>query len=62
MPSAAGNLQWHPLREHPELVASQVADRANLVSGARGAAIDPALADTAAFCEAYDVAPEKSAN
>jgi prolyl-tRNA editing enzyme YbaK/EbsC (Cys-tRNA(Pro) deacylase) len=26
------------------------------------AAIDPALADTAAFCEAYDVAPETSAN
>ena len=39
-----------------------MADRANLVPGARGAAIDPALADTAAFCEAYDVAPENSAN
>ena len=29
---------------------------------ARAAAIDPALADTAAFCQAYDVAPESSAN
>ena len=29
---------------------------------ARVAAIDPGLADTAAFCAAYDVAPENSAN
>ena len=28
----------------------------------RVAAIDPALSDTAAFCERYDVAPEESAN
>ncbi|MEO6999031.1 MAG: YbaK/EbsC family protein [Terracoccus sp.] len=31
-------------------------------SAVRVAAIDPALADTAAFCAAYDVAPEASAN
>ena len=31
-------------------------------SGSGVAAIDPELADTAAFCEAYDVAPENSAN
>ena len=33
----------------------------DLVPKARAASIDPALADTAAFCQAYDVAPESSA-
>ena len=34
----------------------------SVVPGARVAEIDDSLADTAAFCEAYDVAPEASAN
>src|SRR4051794_1801294 len=62
MPSPAGTLDWQPLRDHLHLVATVVAARADLVPDARVAAIDPALADTAAFCEAYGVAPESSAN
>jgi prolyl-tRNA editing enzyme YbaK/EbsC (Cys-tRNA(Pro) deacylase) len=45
-----------------DLVAPVVAERAGVVPGARVAAIDPVRADTAAFCEAYDVAPDHSAN
>ena len=62
MSSAAGNLQWQPLRDQLELAAPSVTPRALLAPGARVAVIDPDLADTAAFCEAYDVAPENSAN
>ncbi len=62
MPSAEGNLDWKPLSDHPHLVAPPVAAAARLVPGARVAEIDPELADTAAFCEAYDVAEEASAN
>lgn len=62
MPSAEGNLDWRPLVEHPELVAPPVAAAAPLVPGARVAEIDATLADTAAFCAAYDVALEASAN
>ncbi len=62
MPTAEGNLTWLPLEEHPELVAPPVAAAAPLVPGARVAEIDATLADTAAFCAAYDVAEEASAN
>ncbi|HET8594428.1 MAG TPA: YbaK/EbsC family protein [Intrasporangium sp.] len=62
MRSAEGNLTWLPAGEHRELVASPVADALELAPGARVAEIDASLADTAAFCEAYDVAPEASAN
>ena len=62
MPSAEGNLTWVPLTEATSLVAPPVAAAAGLVPGARVAEIDDSLADTAAFCEAYDVAPEASAN
>src|SRR6478735_7509858 len=62
MPTPAGTLDWQPLGDRLDLVAPVVAERAELVPGARVAAIDPALADTAAFCDAYDVAPENSAN
>ena len=62
MPSPAGNLDWQPLGDRLDLVAPVVAGHAELVPRARAAAIDPALADTAAFCQAYDVAPENSAN
>ncbi|MDF1487626.1 YbaK/EbsC family protein [Tessaracoccus caeni] len=62
MPSAEGNLTWVPLAEGLDLVAPPVAAAAALVPGARVAEIDATLADTAAFCEAYDVAEEASAN
>ena len=62
MPSARGNLTWHPLVSRLDLVAPTVAAAAGLAPGAEVAPIDPDLADTAAFCAAYDVAPEASAN
>lgn len=62
MPTPEGTLTWLPLSEHLDLVAASVAAAADLAPGARVARIDEALADTAAFCEAYDVAPEASAN
>jgi prolyl-tRNA editing enzyme YbaK/EbsC (Cys-tRNA(Pro) deacylase) len=62
MPSAEGNLTWLPLAEHLDLVAEPVAAAADTVPGARVARIDETLADTAAFCATYDVAPEASAN
>ena len=62
MPSAEGNLTWLPLADHLDLVAKPVAVAARLAPGAKVAQIDAGLADTAAFCEAYDVAPEASAN
>lgn len=60
--SAAGTLAWHPLADHLDLVAPPVAAAASLVPRARVAPIDPTLADTAAFCAAYQVSPERSAN
>lgn len=62
MATPEGNLTWLPLAEHPELVAGPVAAAARLVPGARVAQIDADLADTAAFCAAYDVSPEASVN
>lgn len=62
MPSPEGNLAWRPLTDHLDLVAAPVAAAAPLAPGARVAEIDATLADTAAFCAAYDVAPEASAN
>lgn len=62
MASAEGNLTWLPAADHPELVAPPVAASLGLVPAARAARIDASLADTAAFCAAYDVAPEASAN
>jgi prolyl-tRNA editing enzyme YbaK/EbsC (Cys-tRNA(Pro) deacylase) len=62
MPSVSGKLEWQPLRHRPDLVAPVVAEQAGLAPGARVAAINPSLADTAQFCEAYDVAPKHSAN
>lgn len=55
-----------PARERLDLLAPSTAaivtaDDA-LASVLRVAEIDPSLADTAAFCAAYDVAPEASAN
>src|SRR4051812_20310144 len=58
-----GTLAWRPAAEHPELLAEPVrAAVASLDLSCFVAAIDPDLADTAAFCEAYGVAPDVSAN
>lgn len=62
MPSPEGNLSWTPLSDAADLVAAPVAQVAAAVPSARVAEIDANVADTAAFCEAYDVAPEASAN
>lgn len=53
--------------DHPELLAAPVvaglaALPAGVAAQARVAAIDADLADTAAFCERYDVRPDASAN
>lgn len=58
-----GQLDWRPWQR--ELVADPVAAALDQWSGSvdvRSARIDPDLADTAAFCERYGVAPEVSAN
>lgn len=65
--TATGSLTADAAMRHPELVAPAVADALALldpgVAAAVGvAAIDAALADTAAFCQRYGVAPEASAN
>jgi prolyl-tRNA editing enzyme YbaK/EbsC (Cys-tRNA(Pro) deacylase) len=59
-----GTLSTYPAREHPELLAPPVVaaletfpEDAVLV-----AEIDPSFADTAAFCERYQVPLEQSAN
>lgn len=62
MPTAEGNLTWLPAADWPDLLAPPVRAALPGVAGARVASIDAELADTAAFCAAYDVAPEASAN
>lgn len=62
MPTARGTLDWSPPASHPHLLAAPVAAAVAGVPGVLVAAIDPSHADTAAFCTAYDVAPEASAN
>ena len=63
-----GNLPAHPVLERPDLVAPSVADAVRTWSGTTPrdalwvAEIDPALADTAAFCERYAVGLDRSAN
>ena len=53
-----------PATERPDLLAQSVtlALAAHPVPDVHVAEIDPALADTAQFCAAYDVPPEVSAN
>ena len=65
--TSTGMLTAEPATRHPELVSPAVADGlarlAPEVAETVGVtAIDPALADTAAFCERYGVAQEASAN
>ena len=62
MSDAAGNLAWAPAAATSDLLAAPVAAAIGRVPSARVAEIDPELADTAAFCEAYGSAPEHSAN
>ncbi len=62
MPSARGSLNWSPAASHPELLAPPVTAALGVVAGALVAPIDATHADTAAFCRAYDVAMEASAN
>ena len=62
MSTAAGTLTWSPASERTDLLAAPVAAAIAALPSARVAEIDPELADTAAFCEAYDVAMEASAN
>lgn len=62
---SVGNLDWVSALSHPELLAAPVAE---FLSGWEHsesvlvAPIDPDLADTAAFCERYNVPLEASAN
>lgn len=60
--SAAGTLTWSPAAEWTELLGPPVAAAIASLPSARVARIDPELADTAAFCEAYTSPPEFSAN
>jgi prolyl-tRNA editing enzyme YbaK/EbsC (Cys-tRNA(Pro) deacylase) len=55
-----GKLDWIPAADRPDLLTASVL--ANLPAEAKVAEIDPELADTAAFCERYDVPLEVSAN
>ena len=58
-------LAFAPALSRPDLLAAPVAATLRDLPGAGDvevAEIDPALADTAAFCERYGVTPEESAN
>jgi prolyl-tRNA editing enzyme YbaK/EbsC (Cys-tRNA(Pro) deacylase) len=58
-----GSLTWLPATERPDLLGAPVAAALSLLPGPVWVAeIAPDLADTAAFCAAYDVPPEASAN
>jgi prolyl-tRNA editing enzyme YbaK/EbsC (Cys-tRNA(Pro) deacylase) len=58
-----GSLTWLPATERPDLLAAPVAAALSLLPGPVWVAeIDADLADTAAFCAAYDVPLETSAN
>jgi prolyl-tRNA editing enzyme YbaK/EbsC (Cys-tRNA(Pro) deacylase) len=61
-----GNLTWVPARSRPDLLAAPVAAALGAWEGEVGdvlvAEIDPDLADTAAFCDRYEVPLEVSAN
>jgi prolyl-tRNA editing enzyme YbaK/EbsC (Cys-tRNA(Pro) deacylase) len=64
---ATGTLTARPVLKHPSLVAPPVSTALAALDPEVAAAvgvteIDPELADTAAFCERYDVAPDASAN
>ncbi|GAB3925077.1 YbaK/EbsC family protein [Kribbella albertanoniae] len=56
-----GKLDWQPAAAVPELLAGPTRDAVGDLP-AYAAAIDPGLADTAAFCAEYDVPMAASAN
>jgi prolyl-tRNA editing enzyme YbaK/EbsC (Cys-tRNA(Pro) deacylase) len=68
MPNMLGNLSWVPAPRRPDLLARPVVAAIEAWPGGEGddaplvAEIDPALADTAAFCERYEVPLDASAN
>nr|WP_245581286.1 YbaK/EbsC family protein [Propionicicella superfundia] len=62
MSDVHSHLTTWPAAERPELLAPAVAAALTYVLGARVFEIDPALADTAAMCAAYDVPLDTSAN
>ena len=58
-----GTLDWQPARERTDLLAAPVAEALQTLDlDCFVALIDPALADTAAFCAEYSVGLEVSAN
>jgi prolyl-tRNA editing enzyme YbaK/EbsC (Cys-tRNA(Pro) deacylase) len=58
-----GSLTWHPVADRTDLLAAPVAAALPALTGAVWvAAVDPELADTAAFTEAYGVPAAASAN
>ena len=62
-PPELGELDLRAARDHPELLAASVRTAVALLTGrVLVAAIDPALADTAAFCAAYAVPMAQAAN
>ncbi|WP_405058318.1 hypothetical protein OG474_37055 [Kribbella sp. NBC_01505] len=56
-----GKLEWQPVAAVPELLAAPTRDAVGDLP-AYAVAIDPELADTAAFCAEYDVPMAASAN
>jgi prolyl-tRNA editing enzyme YbaK/EbsC (Cys-tRNA(Pro) deacylase) len=59
-----GSLRFEPATDHLDLVAAPVGRAMQAIDAAeiRVAAIDPSVADTAAFCERYAVGLEQGAN
>jgi prolyl-tRNA editing enzyme YbaK/EbsC (Cys-tRNA(Pro) deacylase) len=60
-----GNLQFEPIGQHSDLIAAPVLKALANITGADAvgvAEIDPALSDTAAFCEHYRVGMHQAAN
>jgi prolyl-tRNA editing enzyme YbaK/EbsC (Cys-tRNA(Pro) deacylase) len=57
-----GTLDWQPAATRPELLAPPVLAALSHLPEAYVAAIDPGLADTTAFCDAYAVPLDASAN
>jgi prolyl-tRNA editing enzyme YbaK/EbsC (Cys-tRNA(Pro) deacylase) len=67
MNDKVGTLDWVAATEHRDLLAAPVAHALDALpvddaAQVRVADIDPGLADTAAFCAAYDIGMEISAN
>lgn len=64
MTQQLGKLTFQPTEDSPELLGETVNDYLSKHGhgGVWVSAIDPSLADTAAFCEYYDIGPDVSAN